>query len=146
MSQTFPRCHWAIDLSNVDFPGREWVKDIYGKENELSLGCWFWESGCEIDPIAGAEYTRDTNFRAMYGARDCLKNVDHSYETYELGFSSYIGGKRESRRLLGDIILTKSDVYKGVEFDDRCVPSTWNFDVHYPDKRFYAAFHEGDGF
>lgn len=144
--QTFPRCPWAIDLSHVEFPGRERVKDIYGKENEISLGCWFWESGCEIDPIAGAEYIRDTNFRAMYGAWDCLKNVDNAYENYEIGFSSFIGGKRESRRLLGDVILTKSDVYKGIKFEDRCVPSTWNFDVHYPDKRFYAAFYEGDGF
>jgi hypothetical protein len=34
----------------------------------------------------------------------------------------------------------------GYEFPDACVPSTWNFDVHYPDRRFYSAFHEGDGF
>lgn len=144
--QEFPRCPWAIDLKDVDFPGRVRVKDIYGMEGEKSLGCWFWESGCEIDPIQGAEYTRDTNFRAMYGAWDCLKNVDHSYENYALGFSSYIGGKRESRRLFGDVILTKSEVYQGKKYEDGCVPSTWNFDVHYPDRRFYAAFYEGDGF
>lgn len=144
--QNFPRCSWAINLKDVDFPGRVHVRDIYGIEGEKSLGCWFWESGCEIDPIAGAEYTRDTNFRAMYGAWDCLKNVDHSYENYALFFSSYIGGKRESRRLFGDVILTKSEVYKGKKYEDACVPSTWNFDVHYPDKRFYSAFHEGDGF
>lgn len=144
--QTFPRCPWAIDLSKVPFPGRDGVIDVYGQQGEVSLGCWFWESGCEHDPIAKAEYARDTNFRAMYGAWDCLKNVDHSYENYALAFCGFIGGKRESRRLLGDIILTKSDVYKGVAFDDACVPSTWNFDVHYPDRRFYAAFHEGDGF
>jgi len=43
-------------------------------------------------------------------------------------------------------VLTKSDVKKGIIFEDACVPSTWNFDVHYPDRRFYSAFHEGDGF
>ena len=144
--QSFPECPWAIDLKHVDFPGRIGVKDIYDIQGEKSLGCWFWESGCEIDPIEGAEYARDTNFRAMYGAWDCLKNFDHSYENYVLGFSSYIGGKRESRRFFGDVVLTKSEVKQGKKYEDGCVPSTWNFDVHYPDKRFYAAFYEGDGF
>ncbi|MDD4688847.1 MAG: FAD-dependent oxidoreductase [Eubacteriales bacterium] len=144
--QTFPRCPWAIDLTNCTFPGRKGVKDVYNNQGEISLGVWFWESGCELDPIDNAEYARDTNLRAMYGAVDCLKNVDNDYENYKIGFCGHIGGKRESRRLFGDVILTKSDVYKGTIFEDSCIPSTWNFDVHYPDKRFYGAFYEGDGF
>lgn len=144
--ETFPSCPWAVDLSQVDFPGRSDVKDVYGNVREMSLGCWFWESGCEHDPIVYAEYARDMNFRAMYGAWDCLRNHDRDYEGYRLGFSAYIGGKRESRRLLGDVILTKAEVIAQRSYDDGCVPSTWNFDVHYPDRRFYAAFHEGDGF
>lgn len=144
--QEFPRCPWAIDLSKVEFPGRKDIKDVYGNQYEKSLGVWFWESGCEHDPILKAEYARDTNFRAMYGAWDCLKNVDNSYENYKIGFCAYVAGKRESRRLLGDLILTKSDGYKGIKYSDGCVPSTWNFDVHYPDRRFYAAFYEGDAF
>ena len=145
-TQKFPRCPWAMDLREVNFPGRSGVRDIYNQLGELSMGCWFWESGMEHDPIAKAEYARDTNFRAMYGAWDCLKNTDGSYKTYRLGHSSHIAGKRESRRLFGDVVLTKSEVYSGKIFEDACVPSTWNFDVHYPDPRFYAAFHEGDAF
>ncbi len=110
------------------------------------MGCWFWESGCELDPIDYAEYVRDLNFRAMYGAWDTLKNHEGDYEDYKLAYASYIGGKRESRRVFGDVILTKNEVSKGVRFPDGCVPSTWNFDVHYPDRRFYAAFREGDSF
>lgn len=144
--QDFPECPWAIDLSGVDFPGKVGVKDVYGGEGSRSLGCWFWESGCERDPIIMAEFARDLNFRAMYGAWNTLKNREHSYENYRLGYSSYIGGKRESRRLFGDIILTKNDVLKHKYIEDGCVPSTWNFDVHYPDKRFYGAFREGDAF
>ncbi len=144
--QSFPECSWAIDLKGVDFPGKEGIKDVYGGEGARSLGCWFWESGCEHDPIFAAEYARDLNFRAMYGAWSTLKNYEHSYEDYKLGYSSYIGGKRESRRLLGDVILTKNDVLKEHFSEDGCIPSTWNFDVHYPDKRFYSAFREGDGF
>ncbi len=144
--QDFPACPWAIDLKGLDIPGRIGVKDVYGNEKEKSLGCWFWEGGMEHDPIEKMEYTRDLNLRAMYGAMDALKNHDKTYESHRIGFSAYIGGKRESRRLFGDVIMTKSDVCKGVKYPDSCVPSTWNFDVHYPDRRFYEAFREGDAF
>lgn len=92
------------------------------------------------------EYARDLNLRAMYGAWDALKNHDHDYDTWEIGESMVIGGMRESRRLFGDVLLTKSEVYQGIQYPDGCVPSFWNFDVHYPDPRFYRAFHEGDAF
>ena len=141
---SFPSCPWAVDLRNCDFPGRGETKDIYGNSREFSLGCWFWESGMTEDPIACAERSRDMNFRAMYGAWDTLRNVDDDYQDYELTFCSPLGGKRESRRLLGDLVLTKAD-FK-YSFPDACCATTWNFDVHYPDKAFYSCFHEGDAF
>ncbi|MCL2096531.1 MAG: FAD-dependent oxidoreductase [Oscillospiraceae bacterium] len=144
--QKFPECPWAIDLSGVDFPGRNKVKNVYGRQGADALGGWYWESGMEHPPIETAEYARDTNFRAMYGAVDCIKNHDGDYKNYYLKFAAYIGGKRESRRLLGDIVLSKSDVFAETKFTDGIVPTTWNFDVHYPDRKFYAAFHEGDAF
>ena len=143
--QPFPRCPWAIDLTNAPFPGRRGVP-IYGIEGLDAMGGWFWESGHEHDPIEKAEYIRDLNFRAMYGAWDAVKNVDGDYPNHRLSFCAYIAGKRESRRLLGDVVLTKQDVQKGRYREDGCVPSTWSFDVHYPDRRFYSAFHEGDAF
>ena len=145
--QTFVKCPWAIDLSGCKFPGRADTANLYGQKNgEKSFGCWYWESGCEHDPIEKAEYARDTNFRSMYGAWDCVKNVDGDFVNYKLGNCAYIGGKRESRRFFGDVVLTKSEVYSGKVYEDGCVPSTWNFDVHYPDRKFYPAFHEGDAF
>ena len=144
--QKFPACPWAVDLSEADFPGRATTESGGVESGEKWLGCWFWESGMEHDPIAKMEYSRDLNFRAMYGAVDALKNRDGTYKNYRIGFAAYIAGKRESRRFFGDIIMTKSDVCKGVEYPDSCVPSTWNFDVHYPNRKYYAAFHEGDAF
>ncbi|MCL1859486.1 MAG: FAD-dependent oxidoreductase [Oscillospiraceae bacterium] len=141
----FPKCPWAIDLSDpsCDFPGRN-AKDYEGAKQ---LGGWYWESGMEHDPIKFAEEARDTNFRAMYGAFDALKNTDKGfYKTYKIGNACYIGGKRESRRLLGDVILSKSEVLKNYKFEDGCVPSTWQIDVHYAKKEYYPSFHEGDAF
>lgn len=141
----FPKCPWAIDLSDpsCNFPGRN-AKDYEGAKQ---LGGWYWESGMEHDPIIFAEEARDTNFRAMYGAFDALKNTDKGfYKTYKIGNACYIGGKRESRRLLGDVILSKSEVLKNYKFEDGCIPSTWQIDVHYAKKEFYPSFHEGDAF
>jgi hypothetical protein len=140
----FPRCEWAIDLRDHWFPGRDATNVEDGPKR---LGCWYWESGMEHDPIEFAEEARDTNFRAMYGAFDALKNTDNGfYKTYKIGHSSYIGGKRESRRLLGDVILTKSEVLTNYRYEDGCIPSTWQIDVHYAKKECYPAFHEGDAF
>jgi len=144
--QSFPRCPFAIDLSDCDFPGRNRCQSTYGQERGEAFGGWYWESGFEHDPIEKAEYIRDTNLRAMYGAWDCVKNVDNDYANYKIGFSAYIAGKRESRRLCGDIFLNKSDVQSGRKFDDGIIPTTWSLDLHYPDRKFYPAFHEGDGF
>ena len=126
---SFPRCPWALDLGDKPFP---W------KENQL--GCWYWESGFYHDPIEKSEYIRDLNFRAMYGAWDALKNARGLYPNHKLNWAAHISGKRESRRLLGDIILSKEDVVSAVVYPDRCVPTTWSIDLHLPDPAYDDGF------
>ncbi|MCX7427621.1 MAG: FAD-dependent oxidoreductase [Planctomycetia bacterium] len=124
----FPRCPWALDLTDKPFP------------TELKrLGVWFWESGFDLDTIRDAEAIRDHNLRAMYGAWDCLKNVKKLYPNHRLLWAAYVSGRRESRRLLGDVVLTKEDVLSGRAFPDGCVTSTWSIDLHLPDPRYEAA-------
>jgi hypothetical protein len=136
----FPRCPWALDLSDKPFPGRgDYDRRI------LALGCWYWESGFDRDPIRQREYIRDWNFRGMYGAWDALKNVDQAYLNYKLNWAAHISGPRESRRLLGDVILSQEDIVGGKVYPDPCVPATWSIDLHLPDKRFEKGF-EGDAF
>jgi hypothetical protein len=137
---SFPRCPWALDLSDKPFPGREG-----GPKDILKLGCWYWESGFDRHPIHDREYIRDWNFRAMFGAWDALKNVDGKYPNHRLNWAAYVSGPRESRRLLGDVVLTKEDLITGREFPDGCVPATWSIDLHLPDPRYEKGF-EGDAF
>ncbi|MHC4181583.1 MAG: FAD-dependent oxidoreductase, partial [Planctomycetota bacterium] len=136
----FPRCPWALDLSDKPFPGR----GDYDRRVR-ALGCWYWESGFDRHPIRQREYIRDWNFRAMYGAWDALKNVDKAYRNYKLNWAAHIAGPRESRRLLGDVILTQEDIVGGKEYPDACVPASWSIDLHLPDERFDKGF-EGDEF
>ena len=136
---SFPRCPWALDLSTKPFPGRG------PKETIKELGGWYWESGFDIDPFAQGEAVRDWNFRAMYGAWDALKNVDGRYPTFKLNWSAHVSGKRESRRLLGDVVLAKADVLGDRAFPDGCVPTGWPIDLHLPDPRYEKGF-EGNAF
>jgi len=133
-SSPFPRCPWAIDLTNKPLP-----------TNLKALGDWCWESGFDLDTIHDAEAIRDHNLRAMFGAWDCLKNVKKLYPNHRLEWAAFISGKRESRRLLGDVILAEQDVLSGRRFPDACFPSTWKIDLHYPDPK-YAASSPGNEF
>lgn len=134
----FAPCPWALDLSEAPFPGRK-GGDI------RKLGGWYWESGFDHDPIENREYIRDWNFRAMYGAWDCLKNVDKQYPNHKLNWSAYISGPRESRRLLGPIILSKEDLLGERQFEDSCIVTGWKMDLHLPDQRYVEGF-KGDAF
>jgi hypothetical protein len=127
----FPRCSWACDLGQRPFPS-----------NLDQLGKWFWECGFDRHPIDDLERMRDTNLRAMYGAWDALKNARKVYPNHQLAWAAYVAGRRESRRLLGDVVLGKPDLVKGKVYPDGCVPTGWSIDLHLADPRYSAGFQE----
>lgn len=141
----FPRLPWALDLSDKPFPGRSSYKGQWANTPLNNLGGWFWESGFDKDPINDIERIRDLNMRAMYGAWDALKNVDKQFPNHRLGWSAFIAGKRESRRLLGDVILKADDFRKGTVFPDPAFPNTWHIDIHVPHPQFSKDL-KGDEF
>lgn len=141
----FPRCPWAVDLKDKPFPGRQKFRGQWMSQGLDNLGGWFWESGYNRDPIADIEWVRDLNLRAMYGAWDVLKNVDGLYPNHRLTWAAYIAGKRESRRLLGDVVLTGDDFRTNRVFPDGCFPCSWHLDLHSPDPAFQKG-HEGQEF
>lgn len=145
VEQAFPRCPWALDLSDKPFPGRaKFSKHGQDDLNNFARQ-WYWESGFDKDQIEEIERIRDHNFRAMYGAWDALKNVDGLYPTYRLGWAAFIAGKRESRRLMGDIVLDGKDFMSKREFPDAAFPCSWHIDLHFPKKDYQKGF-ENDEF
>ncbi len=102
---SFPHCPWALDLSSKPFPGRG------GEGGITKLGGWYWESGFYHDPFEKGEYIRDWNFRAMYGAWDCLKNIDKIYANHKLNWCAYISGKTGIPALIRGCDLVKKKIY-----------------------------------
>ncbi len=131
--QTFPETPWALPLAMKDFP--------YPNRGK---GEWFWESGFDRHPLRDLEYTRDWNLRAVFGAFSAMKNGDgrDKHAGAALEWVASVGGTRESRQLLGDVILTREDIVGKKEFLDGCVPTTWDIDLHYPKQEFAKKFPE----
>jgi hypothetical protein len=137
--RSYPETPWALDLKMDDFPYPKMGKaDMTTK----GKGEWFWESGFNKHPINDLELIRDWNLRAVFGAFNAMKNRDGKPEhlNAKLDWVAYVGGTRESRRIVGDVMLTHEDIVTKRQFPDGCVPSTWSIDLHFPRKEFAAKF------
>ena len=130
-AQAFPQTPWALDLKMQDFP---YPRDHHGQ--------WFWESGFDKDAVGDAEGIRDWNLRAVFGAFNAMKNRDGAadHRNAWLTWVAYVGGPRESNRLLGDVVLTQEDVVAKRQFPDGFVPSTWSIDLHYPKEQYAKSY------
>lgn len=142
--QPFPETPWALDLEMSDFP----YPGKRGSGSAGGTGPWFWETGFDKDPIQDLEYMRDWNHRAVFGAWNAMKNRGGKaeHENAMLIWLAYIGGPRESRRLIGDVVLSQEDVAQLKVYPDACVPSTWSIDLHYPRKEFIPKKYPDDPF
>jgi hypothetical protein len=140
---SWPATPWALPLELGDFPPLQKSKAKIDDKPFMKAE-WFWESGFDQDPINGLEYIRDWNFRAIYGAFSALKNGPDAakYAQSDLKWASHVGGPRESRLFTGDIVLTKQDIIERKEFDDGCVPTTWDIDLHYAREQYAKKFPE----
>ncbi|MGD8499185.1 MAG: FAD-dependent oxidoreductase, partial [Phycisphaerales bacterium] len=123
--ERFPDCPWALRFNEQSC-------------HYLTRGDWDWETGMNRNQITEFEYVRDHALRAVYGNWAFLKNQSRGrakYANHKLEWVAYIAGKRESRRLLGDVILQQQDIQRRKRFPDAFVTTTWSIDLHYPDPK-----------
>ncbi|MDA3961563.1 MAG: FAD-dependent oxidoreductase [Planctomycetota bacterium] len=140
---SFPACPWALPIaSDTDWEVAppKWPVKL----GELAFaGGWNWESGFSRDAAVEAEAIRDHNLRAIFGTWDWLKNRSPRRQELVEAKLSWVGhvlGKRESRRLIGDHLLTQMDLEDGRMYGDGCVTATWYFDLHFPHPDNTARF------
>ena len=118
----FPETPWAIQFTAENY-------------QKATGGEWNWETGFLWDQVNEFEKIRDHGLRAVFGNWSFQKNHapdKTKYANRELDWVAYIGGKRESRRLLGDVILKQEDIVHQRAFPDASVTTTWTIDLHYP--------------
>ncbi|MEM9143451.1 MAG: FAD-dependent oxidoreductase [Bacteroidota bacterium] len=112
------------------FPQVPWARPIAKKHRAIN-GEWQWEfSRNDLDQVQDAEEIRDHMLRAIFGSFANAKK-DPAHQNRKLEWVSYLVGKRESHRLIGDHIFTFVDAREGRKFADGVVRETREVDVHY---------------
>ncbi len=109
-------------------------EDLPRRDHGVCDGNFWWlELGGEQDCIHDTEAVRDELLKAAFGVWDHIKNHgDYGAENWALDWVGFLPGKRESRRCLGDHLLTQNDVRAGARFDDLVAYGGWPMDDHHP--------------
>jgi hypothetical protein len=126
--QTFVAPDWAYKYEkDEDLPER-------GHHIETCHNFWWMEVGGEHDSIHDTEDLREELLKIAYGVWDHMKNRgDHGAQNWALDWIGFLPGKRESRRFLGDHVLTQNDIEaEGRHFDDIVAYGGWTMDDHFP--------------
>lgn len=121
---------WAYHYTAADFEHKinfstpqKWQDDNY----------WWIELGGLVDSIADTETMRDELIKTVYGVWDFIKNggiLDAA--NWDIDWIGFLPGKRESRRYVGDHILTQNDVEAEGRFPDNVAYGGWTMDDHNP--------------
>lgn len=118
---------WSTKLTEKDFENRN--PDLY-KENE---NFWYLELGGNRNTIDDTEIIRDELIELATGTWDYIKNSGtHNADNWELDFLGFLPGKRESRRMCGEYMITQKDLSENCVFEDEIAYGGWPIDDHFP--------------
>lgn len=119
---SFPDIKWGIELNDET-------------SHAITKGDWDWETGMGIDHTKDFERVRDYGMLVVFSNWSYIKNrskVKADFANEQLQWVAFVAGKRESRRLVGDYILTENDLRNRNVYPDGTAPTTWSMDLHYP--------------
>ncbi|MBO4769244.1 MAG: FAD-dependent oxidoreductase, partial [Clostridia bacterium] len=130
--QTFIPPEWAYSYpTDADIPDRE---------HNIGTNYWWIEVGGDRDSIHDTDELRHELLKISYGVWDHCKNHGHpEYDNWVLDWIGFLPGKRESRRYVGDYILTQNDVLSGGHFGDIVAYGGWTMDDHFPAGFYYRG-------
>ncbi len=100
----------------------------------LKEGFWWVELGSDYDVIADRAQNYKDLMAYFYGVWDYVKNSGDfpEAENLALDWVGSLPGKRESRRIMGDYILSDVDMLNYKEFEDAVAWGGWSLDEHCP--------------
>ncbi|MBQ8509192.1 MAG: FAD-dependent oxidoreductase [Clostridia bacterium] len=122
---------WAVKFTKESLQHRV---STFGRRFSLD-NYWWIELGGMQDAIGDAEELRHQLLKIVFGVWDYYKNSEEMREetkNWELDWVGFLPGKRESRRYVGDHILTQYDVTAEGRFDDLVAYGGWPMDDHHP--------------
>ncbi|HEY8458346.1 MAG TPA: FAD-dependent oxidoreductase [Actinopolymorphaceae bacterium] len=106
---------------------------LYHIKKDTFGGYWWLEVNTPFHQIEDNQAIRDELHRHVLGVWNYIKNHSRDAEEarhYALDWIGQIPGKRESRRLVGDVIVTEHDLHTDREWPDRVAYAGWWIDLH----------------
>lgn len=118
---------WARKYTFEDFR--------YRKIYSIEYGYWWLELAGKYDIISDGQQLRHELLSVLFGVWDYIKNSGNhpESETWALTWVGMIQGKRESRRITGDHVLTQRETQVPQNFPDRVAYGGWPLDDHPPE-------------
>lgn len=123
---------WARRFTEDDFKLRPYGQS--GFDLGLEYGYWWIEWGGCLDTLKDNEKIRDELLAITLGVWDHVKNrsnIDASH--WALDWVGFVPGKRESRRFIGQHVLTEGDLLASRPFPDAIAYGGWPIDTHPPE-------------
>ena len=118
---------WSTPLTEEHFAHRN--PNVYRPTENF----WYLELGGNRDTIGDTEVLRDELLGLATGTWNYLKNSGKfNTENWDLDFLGFLPGKRESRRMCGEYMITQRDICDGKVFEDEIAFGGWPVDDHFP--------------
>jgi hypothetical protein len=123
---------WVRRFSAADFKLRPFGKA--GSDLGLEYGYWWIEWGGCLDTIKQNERIRDELLGITLGVWNHIKNESGlEVANWALEWIGFVPGKRESRRFVGQHVLTEGDVLQSRPQADAIAFGGWPIDTHPPE-------------
>ncbi|MDO6854085.1 FAD-dependent oxidoreductase [Cellulophaga lytica] len=118
----------------IPFDAETAFKDKHRKIKQVKEGFWWVEIGSNNDIIGEREEIKHKLLARFYGVWDHIKNSGNfpEAENIALDWIGSVPGRRESRRFMGDYILTQPDMEEYRHFNDTVAYGGWSLDEHCP--------------
>ena len=118
----------------IPFDGEKAETTGHRKIKQVKEGFWWVEVASNVDIIGERDEIRHKLMAQFYGVWDYVKNSGKHPEAanFALDWIGSIPGRRESRRFMGDFILTQNDLLDNRHFDDAIAFGGWSLDEHNP--------------
>jgi hypothetical protein len=124
----------AMDITETSIPETRIIK-----QSDSGGFYWWIEFGGELDTVAQNGKIRNVLASAIYGIWDYIKNSGKfDADNLTLEWAGNLPGRRESRRFLGDAVLTQQDVIGQAQHNDSVAYGGWSIDLH-PKEGMFAT-------
>ncbi|WP_136063818.1 FAD-dependent oxidoreductase [Pontiella sulfatireligans] len=133
--QPFNGPEWLWDLT----PNTEYIEARKMFDGSHTYGRWWHENRGDVDDLWDPENARDELIVLNLSYFNWVKkhsSLKEKAENYVMTTLPIGNAKRETRRLMGDHILTQDEVLSAKPFADRIAHGGWSLDIHNPEGIF----------